>query len=276
MINFEYDGDFDRLVEGLTEYGRFEATLRAVGDFSDGAEYKLIDPKHVLSLAEHYENNVHGYYNSLVLDLYSKASSMYRSLGDGETADMFLGRCEGLEENIKKSLRDLRPKAALDGICVVNQTLHKDEDLDWAVSVRDHADGLMLGLKNHDKIHREWTAISEVYFRLRHECNFPIKYIEKTIDGIVSDDLSVSDMAVEDIKKQANQCRLDGIAPIMQITSTGALEDAIRAFEEIGAFREASAMAGDLLDDDEADLQSKYRELANYLSLPALKSAQNV
>lgn len=171
-----------------TDYGKFEAMLRAVGDFADGASYKSIDPKNVLSLAEHYENNGSGYYNSLALDIYSKASLIYGSLGDGEIADMFLGKCE-----IIKSGLDLCPRDALVGICAVNRTLREggDSNIIWADDLRDHANGLLSGLKYHDKIHKEWAAVPGIYFRMRHECNFPIKYIEETIDGIMSTDSSI-------------------------------------------------------------------------------------
>ena len=98
------------------------------------------------------------------------------------------------------SLLDIYVFRFLDGICAVNQALSEDDanDIIWADNLRDHADGLLSGLEHYDKIHKEWDVIPEIYFRLRGECHFPIKYIEETIYGIMSDtNLYISDMGIE-------------------------------------------------------------------------------
>lgn len=75
-------------------------------------------------------------------------------------------------------------------------------------------------------------------------------------------------MGIEDIKKQANQHRLEDAGAIADASANDTLA-AVYALEAIGKFREASEMAGGLLYN--AGLQKKYRDLANFLSLPDLR-----
>ncbi len=295
MIDSIYNTEFDRLVKDLTEYGKLEAIQMAVGNF-DGMDMSnvAIDPKHILTVAEHYKNK-EDFYSCLVLRLYYEASLLYESSGDLESAYEVLKQREEVKQGILEKHGDIEFLVRdLNEIREVNERWRNGKRFNLGEQISERVDDFIYKMDEYNKIHKEWNAIPDIYLELRQKYHLPVKCIEEAIEEIMSRGKSMPDVYVQrmkdrtdehcdrqgihlpvnnikravgeildgsDIRLIAENHRLDKIHSIQIYFEDGPALAMIFA-ETLGWFRAASKYAGD------GDLKKFYTELADILSLP--------
>ena len=235
MNDSKYDCNFDLMLEGLqTGYGKFEAILEAVDNFySEGISDLAIDPKHILTVAEHYENK-EDFYGCLVLRLYNEASLLYESFGDLHSAYEVLKQRDVVKRGIFDKYYTEFPDDELDGLCVLKERRRNGERFNWVEQGREHYNGLSFKVAEYDKILKEWSLVPEIYLELRQKYHLPVKFVELAIEDIMARGSPIPVKYIEMMKSFMDEfydnqdpCKYvyDIRGPFEEIVSGGSIEN---------------------------------------------------